>query len=296
VFNASGDAGEFVGISMDVTEQWRADRERETLRQAQADLAHVNRVTTMGELTASLAHEIKQPIAAAVTDAQTCVLWLGRDQPDLPEARDAASRVIKDASRASEIINRIQLVFKRGAPERELLEVNEIIQEMIGLLRSEASWYSISIHGELAAGLPRIMADRVQLQQVLMNLMLNGIEAIKGRGTVGELTITSQQDDDRRLLIAVRDTGVGLQPEQMEQVFHAFFTTKPHGTGMGLSISRSIIESHGGRLWASTNSGRGATFQFTLPIEVAAHEPSVAEARRSSLGQSPHRPAESRLT
>jgi signal transduction histidine kinase len=298
VLKASGDAGELAGIAMDVTEQWRADRERETLRQAQADLAHVTRVTTMGELTASLAHEIKQPIAAAVTDAQTCLLWLGRDQPDLPEARDAASRIIKDATRAADIINRIQVLFKRGAPERELLDVNEIIEEMIGLLRSEASWYSISIRGELAADLPRIVADRVQLQQVLMNLMLNGIEAMKGWGAVGELTITSQQDGARRLLIAVRDTGVGLQPEQMEQVFHAFFTTKPHGTGMGLSISRSIIESHGGRLWASTDSGRGrgATFQFTLPIEVAAHEAGVAEARRPSLGQSSYRPAESRLS
>jgi C4-dicarboxylate-specific signal transduction histidine kinase len=288
VGHSAGDAGEFAGISMDVTEQWRAERERETLRQAQADLAHVTRVTTMGELTASLAHEIKQPIAAAVTDAQTCLRWLGRDQPDLGEARDAASRIIKDATRASDIIGRIHLLFKRGAPERELLDVNEVIREMIGLLRSEASWYSISIHDELADDLPRIMADRVQLQQVLMNLMLNGIEAMKDTGTVGELTIKSWQDDARKVVISVGDTGVGLQPEQVEQVFHAFFTTKPQGTGMGLSISRSIIESHGGRLWASTNAGLGATFQFTLPIEVTAHEAAlpgdagVSTATRSS--------------
>jgi PAS domain S-box-containing protein len=272
VRNASGVVGEFLGISMDVTDQWRAERERETLRQAQADLAHVTRVTTMGELTASLAHEIKQPITAAVTDAQTCLRWLGRAQPDVAEARAAASRVIRDATRASEIINRIRLLFKTGATERELLDVNEIIQEMIGLLHSEASRYSISIHSELANDLPRILADRVQLQQVLMNLMLNGIEAMKDMGSVGELTIRSRPGDDRQLVVSVGDTGVGLQPDQVEQVFHAFFTTKPQGTGMGLSISRSIIEFHGGRLWASPNGGRGATFQFTLPIEGPAHE------------------------
>jgi signal transduction histidine kinase len=259
----------FVGAITDVTD-------RELLRQAQADLAHVTRVTTMGELTASLAHEIKQPISAAVTDAQTCLRWLGPDQPDVAGARDAALRIIKDATRASDIINRIRLLFKRGAPQRELLDVNEIIQEMIGLLHGEASRYSISIHGELADDLPKIMADRVQLQQVLMNLILNGIEAVKDVGTGGTLTIKSQQDDERQLVISVIDTGVGLQPEQAEQVFHAFFTTKPQGTGMGLPISRSIVESHGGRLWASTNSGRGATFHLTLPTAAAAHEAASA--------------------
>ena len=264
----SGDL-RFVGAITDVTD-------RELLRQAQADLAHVTRVTTMGELTASLAHEIKQPISAAVTDAQTCLRWLGPDQPDVAGAREAALRTIKDATRASDIINRIRLLFKRGAPQRELLEVNEIIQEMIGLLHSEATRYSISIHGELADHLPKIMADRVQSQQVLMNLILNGIEAIKDVGTGGTLTIKSQQDDDRQLVISVIDTGVGLQPEQAEQVFHAFFTTKPQGTGMGLPISRSIVESHGGRLWASTNSGRGATFHLTLPTAATAHEAASA--------------------
>jgi PAS domain S-box-containing protein len=272
VRNASGDVGEYLGISMDVTEQWRAEREREALRQAQADLAHVTRVTTMGELTASLAHEIKQPITAAVADAHACLRWLAREQPDLAEARESALRLIKDATRASDIINRIRLLFRTGAPERQLLDVNEVIQEMIGLLRSEASRYSIAIHSELAAGLPWIMADRVQLQQVLMNLMLNGIEAMKDMGTVGRLTIKSQRGDDRQLVISVRDTGIGLPPDQVEEVFHAFFTTKPQGTGMGLPISRSIIESHGGHLWASSTAGRGATFQFTLPVDVAAHE------------------------
>ena len=249
-----------------------AREERERLRQAQADLAHMNRVTTMGELTASLAHEIKQPITAAGTDARTCLRWLMRDAPDVSEAREAASRLVADVTRAAEIISRISLLFKKGALQEELVDINELIREMIVLLRSEASRYSISIRGELANDLPKMKADRVRLQQVLMNLMLNGIEAMKDMGTGGELTIKSQQDDNRQLLISVRDTGVGLAPEQAEQIFHAFFTTKPQGTGMGLPISRSIVESHGGRLWATANSGPGATFQFTLHGEVTKHK------------------------
>src|SRR5215471_3946452 len=272
VLKPSGEAGEFIGFLMDVTERKRAEEERERLRQAQADLAHINRVSTMGELTASLAHEIKQPIAAATTDAKTCLRWLGRDEPDVGEAREAASRLIKDVSRASDIIGRIGMLFRKNVPKRELVDVNDVIQEMIVLLRGEAVRYSISIHGDLASDLPKTMADRVQLQQVLMNLMLNGIEAMKDMGTTGELTIKSEQDENRRIIVAIADTGVGLRPDQTEQVFDAFFTSKPQGTGMGLSISRSIVESHGGRLWASPNSGTGATFQFTLPIEVAAHE------------------------
>ena len=254
------------------TSQQRREEERsERLRQAQADLAHINRVSTMGELTASLAHEIKQPISAAVTDAKTCLRWLGRDQPDVAEAQEAASRLIKDVTRASDIISRISLLFKKDVLQRELVDLNDVIQEMISLLRSEAARYSISIHGELANDLPRVMADRVGLQQVLMNLMLNGIEAIKDLGTPGELTITSQQDENRQLLVTVVDTGVGLQPEQAEQIFNAFFTSKSQGTGMGLPISRSIIKSHGGRLWATPHSGPGATFQFTLPIKITEH-------------------------
>src|SRR5882762_5006736 len=168
-----------VGTQLDVTERKRAEEERERLRQLQADLVHINRVTTMGELTASLAHEIKQPIAAAVTNAKTCLRWLGRDEPDVPEAREAASRLVKDAMRAADIISRISLLFKKGPLQRELVDVNELIQEMIVLLRSEANRYSISIRTELAEGLPKVMVDRVQLQQVFMNLMLNGIDAMK---------------------------------------------------------------------------------------------------------------------
>jgi PAS domain S-box-containing protein len=270
VFSPSGDVGEFVGILMDVTERRRADEERERLRQVEADLAHVTRITTMGELTASVAHEIKQPISAALTDARTCLRWLGRDVPDLPEACEAASRVVKDVTRAADIISRISLLFKKGAPQRELVDVSELVRDMIVLLRGEANRYSISIRTELAEDLPKVMADRVQLQQVLMNLMLNGIDAIKGTGGRGELTIKSEACDSQ-LLISVSDTGVGLPPEQPERIFKAFFTTKDNGTGMGLPISRSIIESHGGRLWAAGAPGSGATFQFTLPATLAAH-------------------------
>ena len=270
VFSATGEFVEVVGTQLDVTERKRAEEERERLRHLQADLAHTNRVTTMGELTASLAHEIKQPIAAAVTNARTCLRWLRRDEPDVAEAGEAASRLVTDATRAAEIISRISLLFKKGAQPHDLVDVNELIQEMIVLLRSEASRYSISIRGELANDLPKIMADRVQLQQVLMNLMLNGIEAMKDMDTGGELTIESQQDDNHKLLISVGDTGVGLEAKQAEQIFNAFFTTKAQGTGMGLPISRSIIESHGGRMWATANPHRGATFHFTLPIKHAA--------------------------
>src|ERR1700694_5535569 len=270
VRNISGDLLEYVGTSIDVTERKRADEERERLPQVQADLAHLSRVTTMGELTASLAHEIRQPISAAVTNAKTCLRWLGRDEPNVAEACEAASRLVKDVTCAAAIIGRISALFKKGELQRELVDVNELIREMIVLLRSEASRYSISFRTELAEGIPKVMADRVQLQQVLMNLMLNGIDAMKETSGASELTIQSETADGQ-LLISVSDTGVGLPQEQEEAIFKAFFTTKDNGTGMGLPISRSIIESHGGRLWATGASGRGATFQFTLPATVAAH-------------------------
>jgi PAS domain S-box-containing protein len=247
-------------------------RERERMREQLAHLAHLNRVSTMGELAASLAHEIKQPISAALTDAKTCLRWLSRGQPDLTEAQEAASRLVKDANRASEIISRNSLLFKKAAFQRELIEINQVIQEMIALLHSEAARYSITIRSELTNGLAKIYADRVQIQQVLMNLMLNGIDAMKDVGSGGELTITTQKEDNRQVLVSVRDTGVGLRPEHVEQIFNAFFTTKPEGTGMGLAISRSIVESHGGHLWATSNAEQGATFQFTLPNEATMHE------------------------
>ncbi len=252
-----------------ITEQKRAE---EALRQAQADLAHANRVTTLGELTASLAHEVSQPISAAGTDANTCLRWLRRDPPDLKEAREAASRAVKDATRAAEIISRIRLLFKKDISQRELVNVNEVIREMIVLLRSEATRYSISVQTELAQDLPQIMGDRVQLQQVLMNLMINGIDAMKDVDGTRQLTINSRRPENEHLLVSVSDTGVGLPSKQTDQIFNAFFTTKPNGTGMGLSISRSIVQAHGGRLWAGDNSAHGASFYFTLPTKVEAHE------------------------
>jgi PAS domain S-box-containing protein len=264
VLNASGDLAQFVGSSTDITQRKLAE---EALRQAQADLAHVSRMTTMGELTASLAHEVNQPIAAAVTDANTCLRWLMRDQPDLEEAREAASRMAKDATRVADIVSRIRLLFKNISLQRELVDVNEVIREMIVLLAGEATQYAIAVRTELASDLPQVMGDRVQLQQVLMNLVLNGMEAMKDVDTARELIINSQPAKNEQVMVSVSDTGVGLPPQQADQIFNAFFTTKPSGTGMGLRISRSIIESHGGRLWAANNSPRGASFCFTLPTK-----------------------------
>jgi PAS domain S-box-containing protein len=269
VLDPSGDVVEFVGTVMDVTERRQAEKERERLRQVQADLAHINRATTIGELTASLAHEINQPIAAAVTDARTCLRWLARDQPDIGEARESAARMVKAVTRASDIISRLRQLFKKGAPQTSVVDVSEVIQEMVVLLRGEASRYSVSIQTELSADSPRVMADRVQLQQVLMNLMLNGIEAMHDTKSGGQLTIKSLKGESGQLLVSISDTGVGLPGEQADQIFNAFFSTKAQGTGMGLSISRSIIESHGGRLWATSNSEGGATFNFTLPTAEA---------------------------
>jgi len=244
----------------------------EARREAQAELARVSRVTTMGELTASLAHEVNQPIAAAVTNANTCLRWLTRDHPDLEEAREAASRIVKDATRAAGIISRVRLLFKKSTPQRELVDVNEAIREMIVLLRSEATRYNITVRMELAADLPRIMGDRVQLQQVLMNLIVNSIDAMKEVDGAPELAVKSQRTEKEEVLVSVSDTGVGLPPQHADQIFNAFFTTKPHGTGMGLRISRSIVESHGGRLWAADNSPHGANFCFTLPTKIEAKE------------------------
>jgi signal transduction histidine kinase/ligand-binding sensor domain-containing protein len=237
----------------------------EALRQAQADLTRASRVSSMGELTASLAHEIKQPIAAAITNANTCLRWLAHDRPDLEEARAAASRMVRDGRRASEIVNRVRLFFEKDTLQRELVDLNEIIREMMLILHSEAMKFDVSVRAELAADLPQVMADRVQLQQVLMNLMMNGIDAMKDVDGTRELIIQSQPGEDSQVLISVSDTGVGLPPQQADKIFTAFFTTKAHGTGMGLRISRSIIESHRGRLWASDNSPRGARFCFTVP-------------------------------
>ena len=239
-------------------------RAEEALRQAQGDLARINRVTTMGELTASLAHEISQPISGAMTNANACLRKLGRDKPDLDEVRAAVTRIARDAQRAAEIIGRIRSQFEKGALNREVIDVNEIIRETVALLRDEAARYNISVRTELAADLPQIVGDRVQLQQVAMNLIVNSIEAMKDVDGIREMVIKSQRAENEQILVSVSDTGIGFPPQLAEQIFDPFFTTKPHGTGMGLRISRSIIESHGGRLWATQNHPNGASFHFTL--------------------------------
>jgi PAS domain S-box-containing protein len=255
----------FVGAITDVTERKRAVEEGERLRQLEANLAHMNRVSMMGELTASLAHEIKQPLAAAIIDANACMRWLRRDPPDVMEACGSAARMVAAVTRGAGIIDRVRSLYGRGTPEREVVDLNEILREMTVLLGDAADRQSISIRTELDRGLPRTTADRVQLQQVLMNLMLNGIEAMRETG--GELTVASRRTEPGQLMVSVSDWGIGFPADEAERIFDAFFTTKPQGTGMGLSISRRIIESHGGRLWASPNAGRGAVFRFTLPSE-----------------------------
>ncbi len=264
--NPAGEIGEYVGITMDITEQKHAEQERERLRQLEADLAHINRVNMMGELAAALAHEIKQPIAAAAANAGACLGFLNDEHPDILEAREAASGTIGCARRAAEIIDHVRSLFKKSFPQREAVDVNELIREISLLLKNDIRRNSVTVRLELAENLPEIAGDRVQLEQVLMNLMLNAIEAM--HDAKGDLTITSQSTDDGHLSISVSDTGVGIPADTIDQIFDTFFTTKPQGTGMGLAISRSIVESHGGRLWATSNSARGSTFQFTLPHKV----------------------------
>jgi signal transduction histidine kinase len=226
----------------------------------------------MGELTASLAHEVNQPIAASVTDANTCLRWLAGEPPNIEEARAAAMRVVKDSRRAAEIITRTRLLFKKGTPQRELVDVNEVVREMIVLLRDEASRHNVSVRTDLAPDIPQVMGDRVQLQQVLMNLIMNSIDAMKDVEGIRDLRIESQTTKNEEVMVSVTDSGEGLPAQQADQIFTAFFTTKAHGTGMGLSISRSIVESHGGRLWPAGNSPHGAVFSFTLPTKLEANE------------------------
>jgi PAS domain S-box-containing protein len=268
--NPSQETGEYVGITMDITEQKHAEQERERLRQLEADLAHINRINMMGELAAALAHEIKQPIAASITSANALLRWLAHNPPDLERARAAATRIEQEGNRAADVINNLRSFYKKGAPaNRRIVDVKDIIREITVLLGDEAIRHSVTICSELDEHVPHILADRVQLQQVFMNLMLNAIEAMKETG--GELTIRSGLNPEGQLFISISDTGVGLPAESSDRIFDAFHTTKPQGTGMGLAITRSILESHGGRIWATPNRGAGATFHFTLPVEAEAH-------------------------
>jgi PAS domain S-box-containing protein len=268
--NPSQEIGEYVGITMDITERKRADEEREKLRQLEADLAHINRVNMMGELAAALAHEIRQPIATTITSANACLRWLARDPPDLERARAAAARIEQDGNRAADVINHLRSFYKKGTPpERGIVNLKDIIREMTALLRKETVRHSIRINSELDEDIPDVLADRVQLQQVFMNLMLNAIDAMKDTG--GKLTISSRLTPEGQLVVSIGDTGVGLPAENTERIFDAFHTTKPQGTGMGLAITRSIVEAHGGRVWATANQEAGATFHFTLPARAEAN-------------------------
>jgi signal transduction histidine kinase len=224
----------------------------------------------MGELAAALAHEIKQPIAASITSANACLRWLAHDPPNLERARTAATRTKENGNRAADVIDSLRSFYKKGTPaERQMVDVKDIIREMTVLLRAEAVRRSVTIHSEVDADTPKIVADRVQLQQVFMNLMLNAIEAMKDTG--GELTIRARPKREGQMVISISDAGVGLPAENSERIFDAFHTTKPQGTGMGLAITRSIVESYGGRVWATANQGAGATFHFTLSVEAEAH-------------------------
>ncbi len=252
---------EFVGAVMDISERKRAE---DSLHQAQVNLARIARLTTMGELTASIAHEVNQPLAAVVTNANACIRWLDRESPDLDEAREAIRRIIRDGNRGSEVIARIRALLKKEPTPKEQLDINEVILETIALTRVYLQ--GAALQTNLERGQHAVLADRVQLQQVLLNLMVNAVDAMK---TVADrprrLTIQTADHESNHMLVAIQDSGVGLDQKQMEQIFEVFYTTKPQGMGMGLAISRSIIEDHGGRLWAEPNKGPGTTFKFTLP-------------------------------
>ncbi len=267
VLNDSGEVVEVVGTTMDITERKLAEQEREKLRKLEAELVHMNRVSTMGEMAASLAHEVKQPISAAVMNAEVCLELLQREQPYVPDLTDATSAMLRSAKRAADIIDSVRSLTRRGTPKREVVVVNDVIREIDALLQNQARQYSVGVHLQLKENVPCVVGDRVQLQQVVMNLMLNAIEAMNDAG--GELVVKSELIDAGYVLISVSDTGVGLPKENEVHIFEAFFTTKSQGSGMGLAISRSIVESHGGRLWATGNPGRGATFYVQLPRQVA---------------------------
>ncbi len=254
---------EIVGALMDITETRKA---QEALHTAQAELAHVTRLTTLGEMSASIAHELNQPLASVVTNGDACLRWLGHDVPQLDEARSAVKRMISGASHASDVISHIRALSKKGAFERVRLDVNEVINDVIVLMRREITDHRVSLRLDLGSSLPPVHGDRVQLQQVIMNLLMNGIQAMKPvTDRRRQLLIRSREHGSDQTLVAVEDSGIGIEPENADRLFNAFFTTKPDGMGIGLSICRSIIEQHDGRIWATRNAGTGSTFQFTLP-------------------------------
>jgi C4-dicarboxylate-specific signal transduction histidine kinase len=267
-FEEGGNQG--VAFVLDLTERKRAEAEaRESerrYREVQMELAHANRVESLGQLTASIAHEVNQPIAAAVTNAHAGLRWLSAQPPNLEEVRQSLGRILESGNRAGEVIGRIRALIKKAPSRQDRVAINDALREVIALTRGEAAKSGVSVQTALAEGLPLIHGDRVQLQQVILNLIINAVEAMGGTsGRSRKLLITTETADSDGVLVAVRDSGPGLAPASLEHLFRAFYTTKPGGLGVGLSICRSIIEAHGGRLWAEANEPQGAAFQFTLP-------------------------------
>jgi PAS domain S-box-containing protein len=277
-FDSHGRFLGYRGVGSNITAEVRGNHAELALRQAQADLAHVTRMTTLGELTASIAHEVNQPLAAIVTNGAACLRWLAPERPDLDEARAAVESMISDGHRASEVIQRLRALCQKTDPQKTLLDINEVIEEALLLVQREVLDHRVALQRDLSPALTPVLGDRVQLQQVIINLVMNGMEAMaavsdRRRG----LLIRSHQHAADQVIVMVQDSGVGIEPENVDRLFGSFFTTKPGGMGMGLSICRSIIEAHDGRLWASRNTGPGATFQFTLPSyrEPQSKEPSA---------------------
>ena len=255
-----------LSLALDITERKQSEEERERLRQLEADLAHINRVSMMGELAASVAHEVNQPLTGIVSNGSACLRFLAGDAPDLEEAREALRDIVRDGKRAGEVIARIRALTKRTAPPRERLDLNETIREVLALVGDEAKRKSVVIRTQFADDLSPVSGDRVQLQQVLLNLVMNAMDAMSSvEDRARQLVITTQNIDQDRVQVTVEDSGTGLDPNTMARIFEPFYTTKSGGMGMGLSISRSIVQNHGGRLWATANDGPGTSFHFTLP-------------------------------
>lgn len=262
----NGEPAAVLQINTDITERKRA---AENLVSMQNQLAHMARVTTMGELAASIAHEINQPLAAVVTNGNACLRWMTLAEPNLDEARAAVTAIVQQGKRASDIIARIRAFMTKRPPQMSQLEINGLVREVLNLIDHEVQRNKVALRTELAGDVAVVVGDRVQLQQVVLNLLMNAVEATcAAAGSPKEVLVTSRNDTGR-VIVAIQDTGVGIDPENLDRLFNPFFTTKPHGMGMGLAISRSTIQSHGGRLWAASNPGRGATFQFTLPAQVS---------------------------
>lgn len=266
VLTPDGEVSELLGTTVDITERKRAEQEREKLREVEANLAHMNRVGIMGELAASIAHEVNQPLTGIVSNGSACLRLLAGDEPNVEEAREAARDIVRDGKRAGDVIARIRAMTKRTACPREKLDLNETIREVLAIAGDEAKRKGVVIRTQFADDRSPVFADRVQLQQVLLNLVINALDAMSSVGDrTRQLVIATENDYQDRVKVTVQDSGTGLDPQKMARIFEPFYTTKSGGMGMGLSISRSIVQDHGGRLWATLNAGSGTSFHFTLP-------------------------------